>query len=69
MGVIVIGCDFGLCVFLVLISGLIVDCILLEIGDYEDKKEGKVYKNLFYQICFVFGGNIVVIIVNFEYCF
>ena len=32
------------------------DCTSLEIGDHEDKKEGKVYKNLLYQIRPAFGG-------------
>ena len=33
-----------------LTSGLTADCTSLEIGDHEDKKEGKAYKNLLYQI-------------------
>ena len=36
----------------------------LEIGPYEDKKEGKSYENLLYQIRPAFGGNIVATIVN-----
>jgi electron transfer flavoprotein alpha subunit len=47
-----------------LFSGLTADCTSLEIGDYEDKKEGKTYKNLLYQIRPAFGGNIVATIVN-----
>ena len=43
------------------------DCTSLEIGDHEDKKEGKVYKNLLYQIRPAFGGNIVATIVNPEH--
>lgn len=36
----------------------------LEIGDYDDKKTGKHYENLLYQIRPAFGGNIVATIVN-----
>jgi hypothetical protein len=42
-----------------LTSGLTADCTQLEIGRYEDKKAGKVYENLLYQIRPAFGGNIV----------
>jgi electron transfer flavoprotein alpha subunit len=44
--------------------GLTADCTSLEIGDYEEKKENKVYKNLLYQIRPAFGGNIIATIVN-----
>ena len=50
-----------------LTSGLTADCTSLEIGDHEDKKAGKVYKNLLYQIRPAFGGNIVATIVNPEH--
>jgi electron transfer flavoprotein alpha subunit len=50
-----------------LTSGLTADCTALEIGDHEDKKEGKTYKNLLYQIRPAFGGNIVATIVNPEH--
>ena len=43
------------------------DCTSLEIGNHEDKKEGKVYENLLYQIRPAFGGNIVATIVNPEH--
>ena len=39
----------------------------LEIGNHEDKKEGKTYENLLYQIRPAFGGNIVATIVNPEH--
>jgi len=39
----------------------------LEIGDHEDVKNNKVYKNLLYQIRPAFGGNIVATIVNPEH--
>ena len=46
--------------------GLTADCTDLEIGDHEDHKAGKVYKNLLYQIRPAFGGNIIATIVNTE---
>ena len=42
-------------------------CTSLEIGNHEDKKDGKVYENLLYQIRPAFGGNIVATIVNPEH--
>ncbi len=50
MGATVIGRDLGPRVSSALTSGLTADCTSLEIGDHEDKKEGKVYKNLLYQM-------------------
>ncbi|MCL2028070.1 MAG: electron transfer flavoprotein subunit alpha/FixB family protein [Bacteroidales bacterium] len=44
--------------------GLTADCTSLEIGEYEDKKAGKTYQNLLYQIRPAFGGNIIATIVN-----
>ncbi len=64
MGATVIGRDLGPRVSSSLTSGLTADCTQLEIGDYEDKKSGKLYKNLLYQIRPAFGGNIVATIVN-----
>lgn len=64
MGATVIGRDLGPRVSSSCKSGLTADCTALEIGDYEDKKSGKVYKNLLYQIRPAFGGNIVATIVN-----
>ena len=46
--------------------GLTADCTGLEIGDHEEKKEGKVYRNLLYQIRPAFGGNIIATIINPE---
>ena len=48
-------------------SLLTADCTALEIGSHEDKKAGKVYENLLYQIRPAFGGNIVATIVNPEH--
>ena len=67
MGATVIGRDLGPRVSSSLTSGLTADCTELEIGDYEDKKSGKVYHNLLYQIRPAFGGNIVATIVNPEH--
>ena len=64
MGATVIGRDLGPRVSSSLTSGLTADCTELEIGSYEDKKEGKTYENLLYQIRPAFGGNIVATIVN-----
>ncbi|MDR1679739.1 MAG: electron transfer flavoprotein subunit alpha/FixB family protein [Prevotellaceae bacterium] len=64
MGATSIGRDLGPRVSSALFSGLTADCTALEIGDHEDKKEGKTYKNLLYQIRPAFGGNIVATIVN-----
>lgn len=64
MGATVIGRDLGPRVSSSCKSGLTADCTALEIGDYEDKKNGKTYKNLLYQIRPAFGGNIVATIVN-----
>ena len=67
MGATVIGRDLGPCVSSSLTSGLTADCTALEIGDYDDKKAGKHYDNLLYQIRPAFGGNIVATIVNTDH--
>ena len=67
MGATVIGRDLGPRVSSALSSGLTADCTSLEIGNHEDKKEGKTYENLLYQIRPAFGGNIVATIVNPEH--
>ncbi|MDO9635029.1 MAG: electron transfer flavoprotein subunit alpha/FixB family protein [Paludibacter sp.] len=64
MGATSIGRDLGPRVSSALFSGLTADCTSLEIGTYEDKKAGKVYNDLLYQIRPAFGGNIVATIVN-----
>jgi len=64
MGATVIGRDLGPRVSSSLTSGLTADCTQLEIGDYDDKKSGKHYEGLLYQIRPAFGGNIVATIVN-----
>lgn len=64
MGATVIGRDLGPRVSSSLTSGLTADCTQLEIGPYDDKKEGKHYDKILYQIRPAFGGNIVATIVN-----
>lgn len=64
LGATTMGRDLGPRVSSALISGLTADCTALEIGDHEDKKAGKIYKNLLYQIRPAFGGNIVATIIN-----
>ena len=64
MGATSIGRDLGPRVSSALFSGLTADCTSLEIGTYEDKKAGKVYENLLYQIRPAFGGNIIATIIN-----
>ncbi len=64
MGATSVGRDLGPRVSSALFSGLTADCTELEIGEYEDKKNKKVYENLLYQIRPAFGGNIVATIVN-----
>lgn len=64
MGATSIGRDLGPRVSSALGSGLTADCTSLEIGEHEEKKQNKVYKNLLYQIRPAFGGNIVATIIN-----
>ncbi|MGM9805275.1 MAG: electron transfer flavoprotein subunit alpha/FixB family protein [Candidatus Aphodosoma sp.] len=66
MGATSVGRDLGPRVSSSLFSGLTADCTMLEIGDYDDKKAGRHYDNLLYQIRPAFGGNIVATIVNPE---
>lgn len=66
MGADVVGRDLGPRVSSALHSGLTADCTALEIGHHDDKKLGKHYDQLLYQIRPAFGGNIVATIVNPE---
>jgi len=45
-------------------SGLTADCTDLQIGDFDSKKDGKVFKDLLLQIRPAFGGNLIATIVN-----
>ena len=64
MGATSIGRDLGPRVSSSLHSGLTADCTCLEIGNHEDKRQGKTYTDLLYQIRPAFGGNIVATIIN-----
>ncbi|HEY4788804.1 MAG TPA: electron transfer flavoprotein subunit alpha/FixB family protein [Bacteroidales bacterium] len=64
MGASTIGRDLGPRVSSALGSGLTADCTSLEIGDHEEKRLNKEYKNLLYQIRPAFGGNIIATIIN-----
>jgi electron transfer flavoprotein alpha subunit len=64
LGASTFGRDLGPRVSSALQSGLTADCTSLEIGDHEDKKAKKEYKDLLYQIRPAFGGNIVATIIN-----
>ena len=59
-----IGRDLAPRIASTLKCGLTADCTSLEIGDHSDKKSGKDYKNLLYQIRPAFGGNILATIIN-----
>ena len=60
----VLGRDLAPRVASALKVGLTADCTDLQIGDYNYKKEKKVYENLLYQIRPAFGGNLIATIVN-----
>jgi len=62
-----IGRDLAPRVASTLKTGLTADCTALQIGDYENRKEKKVYKNILYQIRPAFGGNIIATIVAPEH--
>ena len=64
LGASTLGRDLGPRVSSALQSGLTADCTSLEIGPHEDKKAGKKYEELLYQIRPAFGGNIVATIIN-----
>ncbi len=48
-------------------TGLTADCTDLQIGDHEDKKQKKTFKNILYQIRPAFGGNIIATIIAPEH--
>ena len=61
-----IGRDLAPRIASALKCGLTADCTSLEIGEHEDKKKNKTYKDLLYQIRPAFGGNIIATIINPE---
>ncbi len=48
-------------------TGLTADCTDLQIGDHEDKRQKKVFKDILYQIRPAFGGNIIATIIAPEH--
>ncbi len=66
LGATTMGRDLGPRISSELFSGLTADCTSLEIGPHTDKKAGKEYTDLLYQIRPAFGGNIVATIINPE---
>jgi electron transfer flavoprotein alpha subunit len=66
LGATSIGRDLAPRIASALKCGLTADCTSLEIGEHEDKKANKSYKNLLYQIRPAFGGNIIATIINPE---
>lgn len=62
-----IGRDLAPRVASTLKTGLTADCTALQIGDHENRREKKVYKNILYQIRPAFGGNIIATIVAPEH--
>lgn len=60
------GRDLGPRVASSIKAGLTADCTDLQIGDHENKSEGKTYKNLLLQIRPAFGGNIIATIINYD---
>jgi electron transfer flavoprotein alpha subunit len=61
-----IGRDLAPRIASALKCGLTADCTSLEIGEHEDKKKKKIYKDLLFQIRPAFGGNIIATIINPE---
>ena len=47
-------------------AGLTADCTDLQIGDHKTVKDGKLHKNLLFQIRPAFGGNIIATIINHD---
>ncbi len=47
-------------------AGLTADCTDLRIGDHQTIKDGKLHKNLLFQIRPAFGGNIIATIINHD---
>jgi len=47
-------------------AGLTADCTDLQIGDHKTAKDGKLHRNLLFQIRPAFGGNIIATIINLD---
>jgi electron transfer flavoprotein alpha subunit len=48
-------------------AGLTADCTDLQIGDHKTAKDGKLHRNLLFQIRPAFGGNIIATIINLDH--
>jgi len=66
-GATALGRDFAPRIASTLRTGLTADCTELRIGDHENKREGKTYKDILYQIRPAFGGNIIATIIAPEH--
>jgi len=47
-------------------AGLTADCTDLQIGDHKTIRDGKLHKNLLFQVRPAFGGNIIATIINYD---
>jgi electron transfer flavoprotein alpha subunit len=47
-------------------AGLTADCTDLQIGDHKTVGDGKLHKNLMFQVRPAFGGNIIATIINYD---
>lgn len=47
-------------------AGLTADCTDLQIGDHQEAGNGKIHKNLLFQVRPAFGGNIIATIINYD---
>jgi len=59
-----VGRDFAPRVASAVRAGLTADCTDLQIGNYDSRKDKKIYQDLLYQIRPAFGGNLIATIVN-----
>ncbi len=65
-GATVTGRDLGPRVASATKAGLTADCTDLQIGDHKEAGNGKVHKNLLFQVRPAFGGNIIATIINYD---
>jgi electron transfer flavoprotein alpha subunit len=65
-GATVTGRDLAPRVASVCKAGLTADCTDLQIGDHKTVKDGKLHKNLLFQVRPAFGGNIIATIINHD---
>jgi len=65
-GATVIGRDLAPRIASAIKAGLTADCTDLQIGDHKTAKDGKLHRNLLFQIRPAFGGNIIATIINLD---